>query len=87
MTKRIKVLQLQLHFNIGISSLADQVIQGLPADRFEVTNAFLSGQPGPEDNENTAVKSICFNFEKSELKGWRRLKALWRLYKKCRDEQ
>jgi glycosyltransferase involved in cell wall biosynthesis len=86
-TKRIKVLQLQLRFNIGISSLADQAIQGLPADRFEVTNAFLSGQPGPEDNENTTVKSICFNFKKSELKGWRRLKALWRLYKHCRDEQ
>ncbi len=87
MTRRIKVLQLQLRFNVGISSLADQIVQGLPADHFAVTNAFLSGQPGSGNKENTAVRSICFDFSKSELKGWRRLRALWRLYKHCRDEQ
>lgn len=86
-THRIKVLQLQLRFNVNISDLAEQIIQGLPADRFEVTTVFLSGRPGPRDTESCAPRSIYFDFKKDELKGLKRFRALWHLYKHCRDER
>ena len=47
MARKIKVLQLQNRYNICASDLAEQIIEGLPSDRFEVTTAFLRGKPGP----------------------------------------
>ena len=47
MSRKIKVLQMQNRYNVNASDLAEQVIQGLPADRFEVTTLFLRGRPGP----------------------------------------
>ena len=87
MTHRIKVLQLQLQFNVSVSDLAEQIIQGLPGDHFEVTTAFLCGRPEPKDTESSAPRSIYFNFKKSEVKGLKRFRALWHLYKHCRNEQ
>lgn len=87
LTDRIKVLQLQLYFNVNISDLAEQIVQALPANRFAVTTAFLSGRPEHQDAESCASRSIYFNFKKTDLKGLKRFRALWHLYKHCRDER
>jgi glycosyltransferase involved in cell wall biosynthesis len=86
-TQKIKVLQLQVRFNVNASDLAEQIIQGLPADRYEVTTAFLRGRPGPKDSESRAAHSVYFDFKQSELKGLKRFRALWQLYQHCRRER
>ena len=87
MTKRIKVLQLQVRFNVNTSDLAEQVIQGLPVDLFAVTTAFLRGRPEANDTESCAPRSVYFDFKQAELKGLKRFRALWQLYKHCREER
>lgn len=86
MSRKIKVLQLQNRYNVNASDLAEQVIQGLPAERFEVTTAFLRGRPGPGEPESRAARSIYFGFSQSDLKGLR-LRALWRLFRLCREQR
>lgn len=86
MSGKIKVLQLQNRYNVNASDLAEQVIQGLPADRFEVTTAFLRGRPGPDEPHSRAPHSIYFGFSQANLKGLR-LQALWRLYRLIRAER
>ncbi|NQD91946.1 glycosyltransferase [Pseudomonas sp. CrR25] len=86
MSRTIKVLQLQNRYNVNASDLAEQVIQGLPAERFEVTTAFLRGRPGPGEPESRAARSIYFGFSQSGLKGLR-LRALWRLFRLCREQR
>ncbi|SFP56960.1 glycosyltransferase [Pseudomonas borbori] len=86
MSRKIKVLQLQNRYNVNASDLAEQVIQGLPAERFEVTTAFLRGRPGPGEPESRAARSIYFGFSQSDLKGLR-LRALWRLYRLWREQR
>lgn len=86
MSRKIKVLQVQSRYNVNASDLAEQVIQGLPAERFEVTTAFLRGQPGPGEPESRAARSIYFGFSQSDLKGLRLL-ALWRLFRLCREQR
>lgn len=85
MTRKIRVLQLQLRYNVSTSDLAEQVIEGLPPDRFAVTTAFLRGEPGPGEPESRARRSIYFRFRQSDLKGLKRFIALWRVYKHCRE--
>jgi hypothetical protein len=58
-------LQLQVRFNVNTSDLAEQIIQGLPVDRFEVITAFLQGRPGANDTESCAPRSVCFDFKKN----------------------
>ncbi|WP_372875849.1 glycosyltransferase [Pseudomonas sp.] len=86
MSRKIKVLQLQNRYNVNASDLAEQVIQGLPAERFEVTTAFLRGRPGPGEPQSRAVRSIYFGFSQSDLKGLR-LRALWHLFRLCREQR
>lgn len=86
MSRTIKVLQLQNRYNVNASDLAEQVIQGLPSERFEVTTAFLRGRPGLGEPESRAPRSIYFGFSQSDLKGLR-LRALWRLYRLCREQR
>lgn len=85
-SRKIKVLQLQQHYNVSASDLAEQVIQGLPSERFEVTAAFLRGKPEEGESESRAFRSIYFEFSKASLGGVR-LRVLWRLYEFCRDER
>lgn len=85
MSRRCKVLQLQLRYNVNASDLAEQVIRGLPADAFDVTTAFLRGRPEPGQPESCAPRSVYFDFRQSDLKGMKRLRALWALYRHCRD--
>ncbi|WP_394561437.1 glycosyltransferase [Aquipseudomonas alcaligenes] len=84
--RRIKVLQLQNRYNVNASDLAEQVIQGLPVERYEVVTGFLRGRPGPGEPESRAARSIYFGFSQGALKGLR-LRALWRLYLFCRAER
>ncbi len=86
MSRKIRVLQLQNRYNVNASDLAEQVIQGLPGDRYEVTTAFLRGQPGPGEPVSRAARSIYFGFDKSTTKGLR-LSALLMLYRHCRAER
>lgn len=86
MKRKIKVLQLQNRYNVNASDLAEQVIQGLPAEHFEVTTAFLRGRPGPGEPESRAPRSIYFGFSQSDLKGLR-LRALWHLFRLCREQR
>ncbi|MCO6056422.1 glycosyltransferase [Pseudomonas sp. MOB-449] len=83
--RRIKVLQLQNYYNVNASDLAEQIIQALPTDRFDVTTAFLRGRPGPGEPVSKAERSIYFGYSKSAVSGLR-LRALWALYRHCRDE-
>lgn len=86
MSRKIKVLQLQNRYNVNASDLAEQVIQGLSAEHFEVTTAFLRGRPGPGEPESRAARSIYFGFSQADLKGLR-LRALWRLFRLCREQR
>lgn len=86
MSRKIKVLQLQNRYNVNASDLAEQVIQGLSAEHFEVTTAFLRGRPGPGEPESRAARSIYFGFSQTDLKGLR-LRALWRLFRLCREQR
>ncbi|MDH1536393.1 glycosyltransferase [Pseudomonas chengduensis] len=86
MSRKIKVLQMQNRYNVNASDLAEQVIQGLPADRFEVTTLFLRGRPGPGEPESRAAHSLYLDFSQSDLKGLR-LRALWQLYRLIRAER
>ncbi|MGF6694841.1 glycosyltransferase [Metapseudomonas resinovorans] len=83
--RRIKVLQLQNYYNVNASDLAEQIIQALPTDRYEVTTAFLRGRPGPGEPLSKAERSIYFGYSKSAVSGLR-LRALWALFRHCRAE-
>jgi len=85
MSRKFKVLQLQNNYNVSASDLAEQIILGLPADRYEVTTAFLRGKPGPGQPISKASKSIYFDFEKGKTKGLR-LHVLMQLYRLCKSE-
>ncbi len=85
MTSKIKILQLQNRYNVNASDLAEQVIQGLPADKYEVTTVFLRGRPKPGEPESRAIRSVYFDLSSASTKGLR-LKALWILYKHCRAQ-
>jgi len=86
MSRKIKILQLQNRYNVNASDLAEQVIQGLPAERYEVTTGFLRGMPKTGEPVSRAAKSIYFDFSQAATKGLR-LRVLWTLYKHCRAER
>jgi glycosyltransferase involved in cell wall biosynthesis len=85
MTRKIKILQLQNRYNVNASDLAEQVIQGLPTETYEVTTVFLRGRPQPGEPESRAARSVYFNLSNASTKGLR-LRALWMLYKHCRAQ-
>lgn len=89
MSQRFKVLQLQPDYNVkshDFADLAEQIVKALPADRYEMTAAFLRGRPGPADPVSRADHSVYFEFSDKSLKGMR-LRAMWRLYQFCRKEK
>lgn len=86
MSKQLKVLQLHPDYNvksIDVSDLAEQIIKGLPEDSYEVTSAYLSGIPKPEQPKSIAQHQHYFNLSESNMKGLRLL-ALWKLYQFCK---
>lgn len=87
--KRTKVLLLHAYYNVkqyDFADLAEQIILGLPSDRYEVVSAYLSGHPEPWQPASKAERSVYFQLSTRQLKGLR-LRALWQLYRLCRDEQ
>ena len=78
MMRKIKVLQLQNSYNVNASDLAEQVIQALPPERYEVTAAFVRGRPGPGEPVSRAARSVYFEFSQQATKGLR-LRVLWAL--------
>lgn len=84
---RVRVLQIQVRYNVHASDLAEQVIAGLPADRYEVTTLFLRGRPSVDDPVSAAAHSVYFDFSPAQLKGFRRWTAVRRLYQFCRKER
>lgn len=86
MSRKIRVLQMQNRYNVNASDLAEQIIQGLPTDNFDVTTLFLRGRPGEGEPESRAARSLYLGFSQSDLKGVR-LRALWRLYRLIRAER
>lgn len=87
MKDRIKILQIQLRYNVAASDLAEQILLGLPASGFSTTTAFLRGRPGAGEPESAAERSVYFDFSPGQLKGLRRWLALWQLLKHCRQER
>lgn len=83
MMRRLKVLQLQNRYNVSAADLAEQVVKALPADRFEVTTAFLRGRPEGDEPHSCAPHSVYFGFSQAATKGLR-LRVLWALYRHCR---
>lgn len=86
MSRKIRVLQMQNRYNVNASDLAEQIIQGLPTDNFDVTTLFLRGRPAEGEPESRAARSLYLGFSQSDLKGVR-LRALWRLYRLIRAER
>lgn len=85
LSSKIKVLQLQLRYNVNASDLAEQVIAGLPDETYEVTTVFLRGAPAPGEPESKAAHSVYFNCRPRDLKGIRRWLVIWKLYKFCKQ--
>jgi glycosyltransferase involved in cell wall biosynthesis len=86
MNKTIKVLQLHPDYNVksnDVSDLAEQIIKALPSDRFEVTSAYFSGTPRPNQPRSIAKNVHYFNLPEKDMHGIR-LKALWKLYWFCK---
>lgn len=89
MPKRIKVLQLHPEFNVkttDISDLAEQIIKGLPTDKFEVTSAYLSKKPTQQQPSSIAEHSHYFDLSQDSMRGLR-IFALWRVYQYLKKNQ
>ena len=89
MLKRIKVLQLHPEFNVkstDISDLAEQIIKGLPTNKFEVTSAYLSKKPTQQQPSSIAEHSHYFDLTQDSMCGLR-IFALWRVYQYLKKHQ
>ncbi len=89
MTRRIKILQLQPDYNVkphGFADLAEQIVVGLPRERFDVVSAYLSGRPTGAQRESRAERSVYFDLSEAQLKG-ARFAALRAVYRFCVAEK
>ena len=82
----IKVLQLQVKYTISTSDLAEEIIRGLPADKYHVTSAYLRGCPADRQPVSAAPRAWYLQLKERQLGGMRVI-ALWRLYRMCRNEK
>lgn len=86
MKKVIKVLQIQPNFKISTSDLPEEIINALTGDAFNVTNAYLNGNPNINDMHSVCKHIKYFNIPKKKLKGLK-LSAVFQLWKYCKDQQ
>jgi len=87
MKKLIKILQLQPFYNVksdDTSDLAEQIVNAFSKNKYEVTSAYLHGNPGVTGYKSSAAKTHYFNFKQKDLKGLR-IKPLYEIYKHCRE--
>lgn len=81
MAKRIKVLQLQSKYAAGVNHVAEMITSALPEDQYQVTMAYLEGEPEVMHSNNH-----CFKFNKQQCRGLRReVKAKLAAY--CAEQQ
>ena len=87
MAKTLKILQLQTRYNAADtnSDLGEQILQGLPAERFEVVNAYLEGRPADDAIDPPGRRQVFFEFSEKDMSGLRR-KVQARLLAFCREE-
>ncbi len=85
MGSKKRILQLQNSYNVMSSDLAEQIIKALPEDQYEVTTAFLKGKPKSGQPESAASKSVYFDFEQKQLKGYRRYFATRKIQAFCEE--
>ncbi|OLU24540.1 glycosyltransferase [Pseudomonas sp. PA15(2017)] len=87
MVRPLKVLQLQTRYNAGDtnSDLGEQILQGLPGERFEVVNAYLEGRPADGAPHPAGRRQVFFEFNEKDMSGLRR-KVRARLLAFCREE-
>ena len=85
MSNRKQILQLQNSYNVMSSDLAEQIIKALPAEQYEITTAFLKGKPGEGQRASAAERSVYFDFNSKQLKGFRRWFAIRKLLRFCRE--
>ncbi len=78
----IKILQILTSDSPGIQQLARSIESSFSNEYFKFTTAYLN----PTSSKQVSTKAKYFNFNKKETKGLR-LKALWQLFKYCRQEQ
>lgn len=86
MKKPIKILQLHPSYNVksnDVSDLGEQIIKALPGDRYEVTSAYFSGAPRPDQPRSIAKNVHYFELSENDMHGMR-LRALWKLYSFCK---
>lgn len=86
---RIKLLQLQPHYNVksdNATDLAEQIIIGLPTDQIDVTSAYLSGRPSIGQPVSIAEKSYYFDIPPENLTGLR-VSAMWKIFWFCRKNK
>ena len=86
MNRRTKVLLLQSDFKVRahlFSDLNEQIVRGLPRERYEVYSAFLFGKPNAGDPISQAEHSIYLNCESDRLGGLR-VGAISKLFSLCR---
>ncbi|TWE01549.1 glycosyl transferase family 4 [Pseudomonas sp. AG1028] len=88
MASKLKVLQLQTRYNAADtnSDLGEQILQGLPAERFEVVNAYLEGRPAEALPSPSGRRQVFFEFSDKDMSGLRR-KVRARLLEFCREEK
>ena len=82
MTKKIRILQLVISDDPGILDLTREISETFKDAPYEITTAFLHPTQHLEDYST----AFSFHLKKSDLKGLR-LKALWQLYRYCRQEK
>jgi len=81
MKKTIKILQLTISEDPGILDLTREIAKTFNDPPYEIITAFLH----PTKHLTDYKKAFSFQLKKSDLKGLR-LKALWKLYRYCRQE-
>ncbi|ORU91881.1 MAG: hypothetical protein A6F70_00925 [Cycloclasticus sp. symbiont of Bathymodiolus heckerae] len=78
----IKILQLLPSDSPGVQQIAESIEKSFPGGDFKVISAYLNPTSTPSFSPTTKF----FNFSKKETQGLR-LKALWEIFKYCRQEQ
>jgi glycosyltransferase involved in cell wall biosynthesis len=88
MTSRLKLLQLLPRYDNqdSVAELGERILQGLPAERFDVVNAFLQGHPASAEPPAAGRRSVFFDFSDRQMKGLR-IGVRRQLSRFCQAEQ
>lgn len=68
------------------NDLVEQMIAAFPKEKYEITSAFLQGQPSPSHPPSAAEHVAYFDLPDHALKGMR-LRLRWQLFRFCRERR